>query len=336
MQFFGGIDMKKHVLLLFVLVAASAMLAIPYTAMGSINIPNAYVMPHLMMDFSTTGFMTSDGVVELSADETFADRKPYDELDYAGNLRIGFFNKVELGIVYTSTAGVFANFKFKLITETETYPAISFGMLNIMSEVGDPKENYFRGEYDYPDPIDYVKFSPFTVLSKSTVIVTGISGMDYLETTLHLGLGARRFRGRGKYSGYVNGLFGGLEIKPSKYWGVEGEIDGQDINLGLNVFFKNFTANACIFRLEDLANSALGNKLAINLKYTLDALSELKVNERRVKESTTRYMQNKTVPGSGSYYESGTNPLQEELEQIRQRRKQSEKELEEIRKLLQE
>ena len=331
--------MKKHVLLLFVLVAASALLAIPYTAMGTINIPDAYVMPHMMMDISTTGLMTADGYLEQKEGILDPDRGPgaYSELDYAGNLRIGLFNKAELGIVYTSTAGVFANFKFKLITETETLPAISFGMLNIFSEVGDPKLGYFRGEYDYPDPIDYVKFSPFTVLSKSTVIVTGISGMDYVETTLHLGLGARRFRGRGKYSGYVNGLFGGLEIKPSKHWGVLGEIDGQDMNLGINFFFKNFTVNAGIFRMEDLANSALGNKIAFNLKYTMDKFSELKINERRVKASTTRYMQNKTVPGSGgSYYESGTNPLQEELEQIRQRRKQSEKELEEIRKLLQE
>ena len=331
--------MKKHVLLLFVLVATSVMFAIPYTAMGLINIPDAYVMPHMMIDISTTGLMTAGGYLEQK--EGIYDPNlgidAYDELDYAGNLKIGLFNKAELGIVYTSTAGVFANFKFKLITETETLPAISFGMLNIFSEVGDPKLGYFRGEYNYPDPIDYVKFSPFGVLSKSTVIVTGMPGMDYVETTFHLGLGARRFRGRGKYSGYVNGLFGGLEIKPSKYWGVLGEIDGQDMNLGINFFFKNFTVNAGIFRLEDLANSALGNKVAFNLKYTMDKLSDLKINERRVKESTTRYMQNKTVPGSGgSYYESGTNPLQEELEQIRQRRKQSEKELEEIRKLLQE
>ncbi|RLC53924.1 MAG: hypothetical protein DRH79_02245, partial [Candidatus Cloacimonadota bacterium] len=102
--------MKKHVLLLFVLVAASALLAIPYTAMGTINIPDAYVMPHMMMDISTTGLMTADGYLEQKEGILDPDRGPgaYSELDYAGNLRIGLFNKAELGIVYTSTAGVFA------------------------------------------------------------------------------------------------------------------------------------------------------------------------------------------------------------------------------------
>lgn len=322
--------MKKHGFLLLLLVLASSMFAIPYTSMGNVNIPDAYVLPNMMMDISFTSFLTSNGVVQ-------GDPEPYDAFDYAGNFRIGLFDKAELGVVYTSTAGVLVNFKLKLISETEVLPAFSFGMLNLFSEVTDPGTNDFSDIYEYPDPVDYVRYSPFLVLSKSTVIVTGIAGMDYLETTIHAGMGARRFRGRGNINTYVNGLFGGLDLKPSKYWSVDGEIDGQDVNIGLNFFFKNFTLNACVFRLEDLASGKLGEKFAFNLKYTLDAFSELKIDERRTKASTSRYIQNRAVPGSGSYYEQGgTNLLQEELEQIRQRRKQSEKELEEIRKLLQE
>jgi chaperonin cofactor prefoldin len=44
----------------------------------------------------------------------------------------------------------------------------------------------------------------------------------------------------------------------------------------------------------------------------------------------------KVTPKNEETYDEDSNPLHEELEQIRQRRKQAEKELEEIRKLLQE
>ena len=75
-------------------------------------------------------------------------------------------------------------------------------------------------------------------------------------------------------------------------------------------------------------------KLAINLKYTLDKFSELKAADKRMKTVAPRTI-HRTKPGVEEYDE-GTNPLMDELEQIRKRRKQAEKELEEIRKLLQE
>ncbi|MDO9577775.1 MAG: hypothetical protein Q7J16_07815 [Candidatus Cloacimonadales bacterium] len=316
--------MKRVICFFSVLLLTPMLLAIPYSAMGNINIPDAYCLPHLMMEISYVNFFTKDGVVPDDPD-------PYDKYDFAANFRIGLYDRLEIGLVYASTAGLYGNLKVKLISETETLPAISFGLLNIITEV---KNGGFE-RYDYPDAIDYVWVSPFGMLSKSIVIITGIPALEFIETTFHAGLGARRFLGRGQYSRYMTGVFLGLDVKPARYWGFSGEIDGQDLNLGLNIYFKNFTIQTAMYHIEDFMGSK-GNKFAVNLQYTLDKFSEKKASEKRKKLQTSRYMSGNTVPGSGDSYYDGTNPLLDELEQIRERRKQAEKELEEIRKLLQE
>ena len=316
--------MKRSFCVFWVLVLTPVLFAIPYSAMGNINIPDAYCLPHLMMEISYVNFFTNDGIVA-------GDPEPYDKYDYAANFRIGLYDRLELGLVYASTAGFYGNFKVKLISETETLPAISFGFLNMITEV---KNGGFE-RYDYPDAIDYVWVSPFGVLSKSIVIITGIPALEFIETTCHVGLGARRFLGRGTLNHYASGIFFGLDIKPSRYWGVNFEEDGQDFSFGLNIYIQNFTIQAAMYHAEDFMSSS-SSKFAINLQYTLDKFSEKKASEKRKKLQASRYMSNSSVTGSSDSYYDGTNPLLEELEQIRERRKQAEKELEEIRKLLQE
>lgn len=301
-------------------------MAIPYSAMGNINTPDAYCLPHLMMEMSYVSSFTSG--VQVGGED-------YNDYDFAANFRIGLWNRAELGLVYASTAGFYGNLKIKILSETETLPAISGGMLNLITDVGDSGTNTIQPQ-DYPDGISYVKLSPYGVLSKSIVIITGIPMMEYLETTTHVGIGARRFRGRGEISHYFSGIFFGMDIKPSKYWGVSGEIDGQGFNAGINAYLNKFTIQATLYQLESFAkNSEL--YMALNLQYTLDNFSEKKASEKRQKLQTNRYMANTSVSGgTGENYYDGANPLLEELEQIRQRRKQAEQELEEIRKLLQE
>jgi len=314
--------MRKIFSILLVLVLTPALFAIPYSAMGNINIPDAYCLPHLMMEISYVNNFT-DGI-----------SKKYDGYDFATNLRIGLYNRVEVGLVYTSTAGFYGNLKVKLLSETETLPAISFGLLNLVTKVKDSGSNPMAAQ-DYTDAISYIKVSPFGMLSKSIVIITGIPMIEYLQTTYHLGLGARRFLGKGKYSHYFMGVFFGMDIKPSKHWGVSGEIDGQGLNLGINAYIDNFTIQAAAYQVESMAKGD-AYMFAINLQYTLDKFSDKKASEKHKKLQTSRYMTNSSISGTGDSYYDGANPLLEELEQIRQRRKQAEKELEEIRKLLQE
>ncbi len=328
--------MKKRVLLLVTILCLFnlALFSIPYTTLGNINIPDAYVLPHKMVDISYTNYFVSDGMVPGMDNR-------YNEYDYAGSIRFGLFDRGELGIVYTSTAGVFGNFKVRVISETETLPAISFGLTNLFSSVSDYEKTELGSlGYEFTDAQDYISNSPFLVISKSLVIITGIPAMDYLETSFHFGMGQRRFQGKGETVKSFAGVFWGMDVKPSRYWGFDLEWDSQNINAGLNGFYKNFTLRAGMYEVEDLLGikgDEGSKKYAINIKYTLDKFSELKAAEKRKKTIgiQQRAMQ-KVSPAGEETYDEDSNPLRDELEQIRQRRKQAEKELEEIRKLLQE
>jgi hypothetical protein len=105
--------------------------------------------------------------------------------------------------------------------------------------------------YEFTDPGDYISNSPFLVISKSLVIITGIPVMDYLETSFHFGMGQRRFQGKGEIVKDFAGVFWGMDIKPSRYWGFDLEWDSQNINFGLNGFYKNFTLRAGMYEMED-------------------------------------------------------------------------------------
>ncbi|RLC57315.1 MAG: hypothetical protein DRH89_03795 [Candidatus Cloacimonadota bacterium] len=328
--------MKKRVLLFVSILCLFniALFSMPYSTLGNINIPDAYVLPHKMLDISYTNYFISDGMI-VGMEER------YNEYDFAGSIRFGLFDRGEIGIVYTSTAGVFGNLKFRLINETETLPAISFGLTNILSSVSDyEKEELAEQGYEFTDPQDYISNSPFMAISKSLVIITGIPAMDYLETSFHFGMGLRRFQGKGETVKSFGGVFMGMDVKPSRFWGLDVEWDSQNINVGLNGFYKNFTLRAGMYELEDflgIKGDEGSKKIAINLKYTLDKFSELKAAEKRKKTLGVQQRAIKKVSPEGEeMYNEDSNPLHEELEQIRQRRKQAEKELEEIRKLLQE
>jgi len=328
--------MKKRVLLFVSIFCLFniALFSIPYSTLGNINIPDAYVLPHKMVDISYTNYFVSDGMV-VGVDGR------YNEYDFAGSIRFGLFDRGELGVVYTSTAGVFGNLKVRVINETETLPALSIGLTNLFSSVSDyEKEDLAEEGHEFTDVQDYISNSPFLVLSKSLVIITGIPAMDYLETSFHFGMGQRRFLGKGETTKSFGGLFWGMDIKPSRFWGTDIEWDGQNINLGLNGFYKNFTLRAGMYEVEDflgVKGDEGSKKFAVNLKYTLDKFSELKATEKRAKTVGVQQRAiQRVTPADEETYDEDSNPLHEELEQIRQRRKQAEKELEEIRKLLQE
>lgn len=328
--------MKKKILFLtcMLLLSLSTLLAMPYTTLGNVNIPDAYVLPHKMVDFSYTNYFVRDGIVPGDS----PDSARYNEYDFAGAIRVGLFDRVEIELVYTSTAGVFGNLKGRIISETETLPALSMGITNLFSSVNNyEQEDYGDLDYEFTDPNDYISNSLYIVVSKSMVIITGIPIMDYLETSFHGGIGTRKFQGKGEITRGFGGFFMGMDLKPSRYWGFDFEWDAQNVNFGLNGFYENFTLRFGLYELEDyikLKAESSSTKIAINLKYTLDKFSELKASEKRQKTVAPR-IRHRTKPEVEEYDEE-SNPLKEELEQIRKRRKQAEKELEEIRKLLQE
>jgi hypothetical protein len=89
-------------------------------------------------------------------------------------------------------------------------------------------------------------------------------------------------------------------------------------------------------------SDSYGQKFAIGLKYTIDKYSEVKASDKdkafhfnvtpKVKKKSlgTLISEDNNIQNTDT-----TNPLLEELKLIRERRQQAEKELEEIKKLLQ-
>ncbi|MBN2461068.1 MAG: hypothetical protein JXB60_05620 [Candidatus Cloacimonetes bacterium] len=320
--------MVRFGLIVFLIFAVSILSAVPYTALGNINIPDAYVLPHLMFEVSYTNYFVQDPLAY--EDEDF-------HYNMAGCMNFGILNRGEVGVVVGNNDLIYANLKVKIINETDKIPAIALGVDNCFSRLGNTEENMIEDEL--ADRNDYIKNSPYFVLSKSTLLLTNFPFLEELETVFHLGLGARKFKGKGEIVRNAEGIFGGVDFRFSEPLGMNIEFDAQNINLGLNLFWKNFTLRAGVFEIEDIFDikeEDSGNKYAINIKYTLDAFSEVKASE---KESYQKQFAPQTYRKTTSIYPSTVtdteqDALLEELRKITERRKEAEKELEEIRKLL--
>ena len=334
--------MNKILLVIISILLCSSVFAIPYAVLGNINVPDAYILPAKMVEFSLVNYIVSDGTVYGTA--TQADPRNADGYDYAGAISYGFINRAELGLVFSGHENIFGNLKIKLLTESEKIPQISFGVENIGSKVENFDEAYSYN-YDFTDPRDYIKNSPYIALSKSALLLTSIPQFKNLESTVHFGIGTRRFKGTRSITKNFSGAFGGIDLKPTRNISFNLEFDSQNLNLGANIYYKNFTVRGCIYRLEDLfkdnKSANYGQKFAIGIKYTMDTFSDLKTSQKDgyLKSSVPPPAPNrkitKTLPETQTI-EYDSNPLLEELKQIRERRKQAEKELEEIRRLLQE
>ena len=322
---------KKIVVSCLFLMILSSIFAVPYASMGNINIPDAYILPHKMIDLGYTNYFVSD--IGYGASDVVEDMEGY---DFAVTSRFGLYNRAELGLIYTSYEKLYANVKIRLINESETVPALSVGAVNLFSGVS---EDDLEEGVDFPDGRELLSNSPFIAVSKSIVIVTGLNGMNYLETTFHGGIGGRKFQGQGDITKNLSGMFLGFDVRPSKYFSLDLEMDSQNINLGINAYIQNFVLRAGIYEIESIMGvNERDTRIALNLGYTFDQFSDVKAAEKRkpmdIAPSGRTYQ-----PESGareSYQQSDPmeNPLMNELEEIRKRREQAEKELEEIRKLL--
>ncbi|MCD4817643.1 MAG: hypothetical protein K8S23_03000 [Candidatus Cloacimonetes bacterium] len=347
--------MNRFILIVLFLSLFGILFSIPYGVLGNINMPDAYVLPSKMIEVSLTNYFVVNGTnfsdmatdAESQISELTGGAENY---NLAFSASVGLFNRLELGLVATNYDIIYGNVKLKLYSESEKFPAISVGMENLFSKVANSDSAIIvNKDYNFTDPEDYIKNSPYIAMSKSTLLLTEVPYFEHLETTFHFGIGARRFQGQRSKTKNLHGAFGGIDLKPSKYISINGEIDSQNLNLGMNFFYKNFTVRTCVYRLEDFFkekdNAYYGNKFALGIKYTLDKYSEVKAADKdrssyqptaspRVKQRKKIAADFSEVQDAGGVQEA--NPLLEELRLIRERRKQAEKELEEIRKLLKE
>ena len=319
----------RYLLILLLIIIFSNILAVPFTALGEIKVPDAYVLPHKMAEASYVSYFYAN----LDGNED----NEYNH-EFAGNINIGVLDRLELGFVGVGEDIFYLNAKANLIKEKENVPSISIGIDNLFSQVPEFREDSDENvpddiEANYTDADDYIRNSFYIVLTKSS-LVRGLPFIPYLETTMHLGMGRRRFEGNIKLSKQLAGLFFCLEAKPLNWMSIIAEMDGYNVNTGLKIKYKNVAFRAGAYRIEELDRRQL--KYAFNLVYTFDYWSEVKVENKNL-----QYAERKTVvPGKQVISREGDvlsgSPLMDELEAIRQRRRRAEKQLDEIKELLEE
>jgi hypothetical protein len=309
--------MKLKVAILFVLLC-SALSAVPYTCLGGMKVPSAYIVPDKTIEFGLTNYMAPPNDVDSP------------EYDFAVNINGGLFNWASVGFVYTGNSITVMNFKARIIEQTETLPAIAIGLDNFMS---DQKEDGPK-EYDVPDSDDYDANSFYFVMSKRSTL-RGLPFVPFLQTDVHIGFGNGRFKGNTELSQQLSGVFFGMEFRPSNLYSVIAEMDGYNLNLGLHVHYKNYDFRLGAYRFEE--NYKRDPKIAFNILYKFDKFTSSKDKKKynRVDRKTIK------APGTTTVIQSNTNnqqqqenPLLQELREVRKQREETAKELDEIKKFL--
>ncbi len=326
------------------MVLAGSLQAIPLTCLGGVNTPSAYVLPHLMAEFSAVSYF-GPGVDKLDLDNNDVALEEQDlQFTYGAGVNFGLYDRGEIGLVYTGNEMFLVNLKLQVLLESETMPAISVGVENLFSDFSsdDRDDPDHLAEFDYVNPEMYEANSMYAVMSKSTVL-RGLPFTNYLETVLHLGIGSNRFKGNSDVAKQFGGLFGAVEIHPMPFLSFSGEMDGSNLNVGADFMYRNLEVRACLFSIEEIGREGYGRdkpRFALNLRYTMDYFSEIKAAGKYSQYSPVTDIRpdqrgRETIRREGGAA-AADNPLLEELEAIRAKRRQAEKELEEIKKVLEE
>lgn len=342
--------MKKYVLSLVVIVTMFGLLsAAPFQTLGMLRTPDAYVLPHKAAEFSVVGYYRN----VAGHDAGF---HPY---LMAG---AGVFDRAEVGLfvgdkVKGEPLVYYLNMKLKILQETPALPQLSIGMDNILSA-----QNYARSQdlvagddfYNHPDKGAYEHYSLYLVASKQSVFI----GVPWM---FNAGFGTNRFIGQGRAARMFNGFFTSAEISPIKNLAIQGEFDGQDVNVGLKYGYKNWGFKAGMQAIEDRfkSNGLEDNiRLAFGVSYLLDKFSEAQrrpevISYTRpgdlvapVEKVEPGYQGSGSVvstPGTTTSPSAGTTELSpeirnllEELRILREERTKAQKSLEDLRSWIQE
>ncbi|MCF7918288.1 MAG: hypothetical protein K9N06_00060 [Candidatus Cloacimonetes bacterium] len=332
--------MRNSLLVIFLLfISISPLFALPYSLSGNkINIPDAYILPHKM---ATIGVAFAPGITSMTKDGS------NDFIFNAiTNLNFGLYDRGEVGLILNSYGIPYMNFKLQLLKEKKRIPQLSIGMTNVFSSVTDSNyPAYSEGLVGSKD--DLVKNSPYIVASKKAIMVSNITGLEYIELSGLLGWGMRRFKGDGQIAKYLNGFFLGIDLKPTRFLSLYSEIDGENFSAGLNIYSRHFTYQFSVYQVEEALKFVLAKgsiNVGLNIIYTLDHFSEQKISgrddyysyyktispliERRV------IVENVIPEEDASIYEE--LPMFKELQDLKQKRKEKEDELARLRKLFEE
>ncbi|MCF7912565.1 MAG: hypothetical protein K9M99_08560 [Candidatus Cloacimonetes bacterium] len=332
--------MRRYLIYIFLLLLAGSQLyAIPYTLQGNkINIPDAYILPHKMATMSVALVPGITNAAPGGGTEIL--------FNAIANVNLGLYDYGEVGFILNSYGVPYMNFKLQLLKEKKRIPQLAIGLTNVFSTVTNSNHpNYTEGLVGSED--DLIKNSPYAVMSKTAIMVSNITGLEYIELSGFLGWGLRRFKGEGKLAKYMNGFFFGVDFKPTRFLSFYSEVDGENISTGINIYSRHFTYQFSVFRIEEALKYALdvgSINFGLNIVYTLDRFSEQKVNDRQDYYSyyktispliERRVIVENVLPDENlSVYEE--LPMFEELQELKRQRQEKEAELERLKRLLEE
>jgi hypothetical protein len=262
------------------------------------------------------------------------------------NINLGLFDRGEAGFVLNSYGVPYMNFKLQVIKENKSLPQFSLGLTNAFSPVMNKNyPNYTEGLVGSKD--DLIKNSPYAVMSKTAIMVSNIRGLEYIELAGYLGWGLRRFKGEGSVAKYMNGFFVGVELKPTRFLSLYSEVDGENINAGLNIHSRHFTYQLSVFRMEEALKFVLDQgsvNLGLNIVYTMDRFSDQKISDRDDYYSyyktispliERRVIVENVLPSEDeSVYQD--LPMFQELQNLKRQRQETEEELNRLKQILEE
>ncbi|MDY0217994.1 MAG: hypothetical protein RBR14_01395 [Candidatus Cloacimonas acidaminovorans] len=270
--------MKKTLLTVIALVAVLGVAqAAPFQTLGMLRTPDAYVLPNKAAEFLVVGYYRDISAPKPRTEDAKDASKGFFPYTMIG---VGILDRVELSMFlgdYTSLDGLvyLLNAKVKIIEETLLIPQIAVGMDNILSPVEKHGAQYLDVNNDFadnPEADSYEPYSPYAVASKQ-VVFWGIPWM------FNLGIGSNRFVGQAPRARYLTGTFFSVEMSPVRDLTLQGEFDGEDINIGINYAYKNFGFKLGASAIEDrFKDSDYKNniRVALGISYLFDKYAEAK------------------------------------------------------------
>ena len=212
--------------------------SLPYAYADVINAPDAYVLEHTEVEL---GLAASAYSFEDSTGASDSDVK------ITAYMNIGILSYGQIGASYLADGGLVLNAKVAILKEGITVPAFALGVQN---GIGAERVDCFSGPPGTPDSLgrydswwDEDGFYKYNHAQNWSVYGVASKDLRYLmgaPLTVNLGIGIGRFVGvidsgaLGIGSSISNGLFGSLVWDPNETVSVAFEMDGRDLNLGLD------------------------------------------------------------------------------------------------------
>lgn len=248
--------MRLVAILLIMCAAALRAGSLPYSYAGDvINSPDAYMLEHTQIEIgvSASAYSFEDSTGSSESD-----------LKLTGYFNVGILSYGEIGASYLADGGIVLNAKMAVLKEGIKVPAFSLGVQNGLGAErvdcfsGPPGSADLSGEvqsqWDEDGFYNYghaQNWSVYGVASKDLRYLVGI------PVTVNLGIGIGRFVGvidsgaLGIGSSVANGLFGSVVWDPGDAVSIAFEMDGRDLNLGLDYSInRNIAVHLALAELE--------------------------------------------------------------------------------------